>query len=269
MKRPEILASWDEVQHDPLTIPPDNFTDLAHDEAVELIEEWFFENFEDPANSTPHESAEGGYQYIWGGPYYTRDIIENVFADTATDELITAAVKWLERKSSLWVPSIRRRKSPEDDGEMVVEWLDPAAAHAELQQQLLSLGEALAALPASPPGLGHNNPPETIEAVPYTPEDRAEIVSAVAALQAQPVTPVDDGKAATEAATVLEKKAGKFREWLVRQGDNFVTEFVKESGKKLAQLGWPALFVWIVEQMFSVSGLVTKWLTALGIGLPF
>lgn len=266
-KRPDVLASWDEPQHDPLTIPPDDFSEMTLDEAVEAIEEWFFENFENPANSTPHDSGEGGYQYIWGGPYDTRDIVENVFADSASDELITAAIEALNLESDVWVPSIRRRRAP-DDEYMPDVAADPASLHAELQQRLSALEEAVAALPASPPGSGHNNPPEAIEAVAYTPEDRTEIVVAIAVLKAQPVTPPDDGKAAAESATVLERKASKFRDWLTRQGDNFVTEFVKESGKKLAQWGWPLIFVGIVELLYGVSGLVTKWLAALGLGLP-
>lgn len=267
-KRPAILANWDEIQHDPLTIPPDDFDGISLDEAVDLIKAWLLENFDDPAESTPYDGKEGGYQYIWGGPYRARDIIENVFADTASSELIDAAIAALDSESVEWVPSSRRLQPPEDEGEQV-ESLDPTALHAELQQQLSSLGEAVALLPASPPRLGHNNPPEAIETVPYTPEDRIEIVAAVAVLQAQPVTPIDDGKAAIEAATVLEKKASKFRDWLMHQGDNFVTEFVKESGKKLAQWGWPVLFAWVVEQLFSVTGLVAKWLEALGLGLSF
>ena len=39
----------------------------------ELMIEWFNQNFEDPAERTPYESAEGGYQWIWGGPYDARE----------------------------------------------------------------------------------------------------------------------------------------------------------------------------------------------------
>lgn len=136
-------------------------------EAIEAIEEWLFENFEDPANSTPHDSGEGGYQYIWGGPDDTRDIIENVFADIASDALISAAVDSLNRESHVWVPSIRRRRAPDDDY-VPDPPSDAAALHAELQQRLLLLEEAVTALQVSPPGLGHNNPPEEIEPIPYT-----------------------------------------------------------------------------------------------------
>ena len=77
-RRPKVLGNWDAAQHDPVSNPP-NLSRMRKDDAVEAIKDWFLENFEDPAESTPYESAEGGYQYIWGGPYDTRDIVENVF----------------------------------------------------------------------------------------------------------------------------------------------------------------------------------------------
>ena len=41
---------------------------------------WFSQYYEDPANQTPYESAEGGYQFIWGGPYDSRDELESEFS---------------------------------------------------------------------------------------------------------------------------------------------------------------------------------------------
>jgi len=35
-----------------------------------MMADWFLANFENPAECTPYESAEGGYQWIWGGPYF-------------------------------------------------------------------------------------------------------------------------------------------------------------------------------------------------------
>jgi hypothetical protein len=52
-ERPRILTDWDEVQHDPLTLPPDDFQGIDIEDAVEKIKDWFFENFEDPVQSTP------------------------------------------------------------------------------------------------------------------------------------------------------------------------------------------------------------------------
>jgi hypothetical protein len=54
------------------------------DEAVALVNrmvEWFLANYEDPVNSTPWESAEGGYQYLCGGPYHAREELTDQFSD--------------------------------------------------------------------------------------------------------------------------------------------------------------------------------------------
>ncbi|PKQ78076.1 HEPN-associated N-terminal domain-containing protein [Aeromonas sobria] len=69
---------------------------------AELIESWFFERYEDPANSTPYESAEGGYIYIWGGPYDAHEILSDVFSghidgsviDDIADDLNSISPEW-------------------------------------------------------------------------------------------------------------------------------------------------------------------------------
>ena len=111
-------STWDEIQLDPLSPPPENFNDLSVEEAVKLIQDWFFNNFEDPAHSTPYDSGEGGYQYIWGGPYEAADVISNVFAGVAAEEVINAAIEAIEHEGLVWVPNERRIQPPEDD------WLD-------------------------------------------------------------------------------------------------------------------------------------------------
>jgi hypothetical protein len=47
----------------------DGIEDASKEDQMELMEEWFRKHFEDPAERTPYESAEGGYIYIWGGPF--------------------------------------------------------------------------------------------------------------------------------------------------------------------------------------------------------
>jgi hypothetical protein len=103
-----VSGIYDEIQHDPLSFPPD-LEGLSDEDAVEAIKGWFFENFEDPVESTPYESAEGGYIYIWGGPYETRDIIETIFTDFASEGVIDQVVEDLEEATDVWVPSRLRQ----------------------------------------------------------------------------------------------------------------------------------------------------------------
>jgi hypothetical protein len=253
-ERPKVLENWDEVQHDPLTLPPDDFEGMSIEDAVEKIKDWFFENFEDPVHSTPYISAEGGYQYIWGGPYSARDIIENIFADAASQELIDAAIEELESEGWDWVPSSNRRQPPEED-EPPSE--DASTLHAKMLRRIASLEEAMAQLPGVSPGIGHNRSPEPIEESPLTVADRTEIAAAVDALKAQPVEPQDEGKAATEAAQILKSKGQKISEWLARQADTFVSEAVKEAGKEFGKWGTrAALWSLVLDKLFSVHQIV-------------
>ena len=111
-------SAWDETQLAPLSPPPEDFDGLNVDEAVERITNWFFVNFEDPVQSTPYDGKEGGYQYIWGGPYEANDVIRNVFANVASEEVINAAIEAIEHDGVEWVPNERRIQAPDDD------WVD-------------------------------------------------------------------------------------------------------------------------------------------------
>lgn len=45
-----------------------------------IMEVWFRNSYEDPAERTPYESREGGYQWIWGGPYDALEELESEFS---------------------------------------------------------------------------------------------------------------------------------------------------------------------------------------------
>jgi hypothetical protein len=85
-----------------------NLCQIAHEAIVEAIVEWFFHNFEDPADNTPCD--EGEYVWIWGGPYDAREEIEETFGDIASEPAISEAVSEIERKHKgwLWAPSSSR-----------------------------------------------------------------------------------------------------------------------------------------------------------------
>jgi len=73
------------------------FRRFPKSEKIDLMVEWFYQNYEDPANSTPYESAEGGYQYIWGGPYDANDEIGSMFGGLVPDKWIEEAVDRVQR----------------------------------------------------------------------------------------------------------------------------------------------------------------------------
>lgn len=61
------------------------------DARIEAMAGWFRENFADPADSLPYDSREGGYQWLWGGPFDAKDEIGIAFPDVESDEVAAAA----------------------------------------------------------------------------------------------------------------------------------------------------------------------------------
>lgn len=79
-----------------------HFKKLTREEIIDEIKKWFFSNFEDPVESLPYESKEGGYIYIWGGPYEPRDEIENEFSGIVDDDIIDEVASEMEEISWDW-----------------------------------------------------------------------------------------------------------------------------------------------------------------------
>jgi hypothetical protein len=70
-----------------------------------IMEVWFRSNYEDPAERTPYESREGGYQWIWGGPYDANEVLGSEFSDIVDQELIDEVASELESECVEWAPT--------------------------------------------------------------------------------------------------------------------------------------------------------------------
>ena len=84
---------------------PMNIDDVAAaDEGTqkEIMREWFFAQFENPVENTPYESKEGGYIYIWGGPYDAREELSNEFGGIVSDDVIEGLTEELEQECVEW-----------------------------------------------------------------------------------------------------------------------------------------------------------------------
>jgi hypothetical protein len=90
---------------------------MTHDEQIEKIVDWFFDNFEDPVQNMPWD--EGEYVYIWGGPFDTADEISDAFGDTASESAITEAINRVHDDGAEWAPH-QRRIGPEISSDPVV-----------------------------------------------------------------------------------------------------------------------------------------------------
>jgi hypothetical protein len=69
---------------------------------IEVMRDWFFENYEDPANACPHESREGGYHYIYGGPYDASEELQAMFESYVKLDYIQELVDDLQGECFEW-----------------------------------------------------------------------------------------------------------------------------------------------------------------------
>lgn len=86
--------------------PSDDFEEEEdRQNRVDMLVEWFHQNYEDPAARLPYISAEGGYQWIYGGPYDAREELFGNFPDEKED-IIEAAIEEIESDGLFdWAPT--------------------------------------------------------------------------------------------------------------------------------------------------------------------
>ena len=84
---------------------PEDLDGLSPDEQKDLLQAWFYQNYEDPAERTPYESAEGGYIWIWGGPYDAKEELSGVFYQYVDESVIDEVVEELEHYCVDWAPT--------------------------------------------------------------------------------------------------------------------------------------------------------------------
>lgn len=225
-------------------ITPSQFRRLGKRRKVEVMVQWFHENYEDPAVRTPYESAEGGYQWIWGGPHDAREEISDQFADLVDEDDIEAAVQEIEEDGLVeWAP----KESPDDydppeelNDEPPIEGsladimgsnfgnasfsnlvFDPGAVASPrgqdgtveaLKVEMLNRLDSLEALirqqMSIAPNRGHNHPPELLEAeLPVSQAQYRELAVAIAEVREQSANPAPQLLKVVENASLLRRIA--------------------------------------------------------------
>lgn len=70
------------------------------EEQIEVMQYWFRNKFENPVESCPVERGE--FIYIYGGPYYASDELENEFGNIIPSKIISELVGELELEAIEW-----------------------------------------------------------------------------------------------------------------------------------------------------------------------
>jgi len=129
---------WDEDgEHQ---ISREELAKLDPGDQIAIMRRWFYQNFEDPAERTPYESREGGYIYIWGGPYDAREELEQEFSGVVGDEVIEELVDELEQHCLEWTSA---DKPEDDDQEVVDDIAEITSFHTNFQAAISDIHELL------------------------------------------------------------------------------------------------------------------------------
>lgn len=67
-----------------------------------VMRTWFLQNYEKPEENTPYDSGEGGYIYIWGGPYDPKYELKKEFADIISGDTIDKLADEFTELSEEW-----------------------------------------------------------------------------------------------------------------------------------------------------------------------
>lgn len=71
----------------------------------EAMRTWFLSRYWDPANETPYNGREGGYLYVYGGPFDASEQLNDQFSDIASGEDIQIVVDDIVSEGILeWAP---------------------------------------------------------------------------------------------------------------------------------------------------------------------
>lgn len=241
------------------------FRRMRKAEKRELMVQWFHENFEDPAERTPYESAEGGYQWIWGGPFDAREELDSKFAGLVPESLIEEVVEEIERDGlTEWAPTPSR-----DDYDEVEPPVDPVSLDVFLDQPnerygtpedhdarvraraaLDQLSEALEQ--PRPIGIGHNRPPAGQE----EPDEIIQLRPALAELRAEFAKPNPAIQLVKRWAEPLRNALIACSKWTARKVDKAVDAAATIAGGSAAV----ALGTHYSEALRNAFEAVVKWL---------
>lgn len=121
-------------------VTADNLSKADRETQKRIMRKWFLEHFDNPAENTPYESEEGGYIYIWGGPYCAREELSSEFVDIVPEDVIDELVSELNGISLEWSGKL---KSEDFDDSLIKDIASLTAFLHNYQYSILDIEELL------------------------------------------------------------------------------------------------------------------------------
>lgn len=270
-------------------VTPSRLKRLGRKKQWAYMVHWFHGMFEDPANETPYVSREGGYQYIWGGPYDATDELGAEFGDFVSEEALDAAIAEVESDGIVeWAPGpghpnqkarmeeamsdfyesprttledIRNRlaggTSPQFGGPVEV------GCRASLRDEIAKLRELIERDTPVHGGIGHNRPPEHLA---LSVELTVEVKESIEKIDAEVAKPAPSVEAVVESTGRLDRVLSWMGEKLELSVNAFLTKYWSTLGVAAA-LGTGVALPPIGERVGRVFNAVMEWLHAVTLPL--
>lgn len=247
----------------PPTDPPGDFEGKSEDEIADEVKSWFFENFEDPQYRTPYDAEAESFTYILGGPFDTEEELYRSFENILDDAIIDRIVKEIDEDTiGEWAPGGARLIFDGDD------YQEPSnPAYNALLESTQQLEGMLGKIPVTPSYVGGNNPPDDIGLPPYRDEDEQSVREAISIIYSQSEVPGAPPQDAIVAAEKLNSLGNRLKDFVAKQSDNAVNNYVKsfssELGKRSAQGLTIGLLISFSDKLLEVAQKVRDWLESM------
>jgi hypothetical protein len=230
----------------------EDIASMSRDEEINMMLDWFHQYYEDPAERTPYESREGGYQWIWGGPYNATEELDTEFGSVVDFNAIEAAAAEIERDGFDWAPKPQPGDYDDYDpalatGEIVDgddDWppivvsekpgIDEPTARNVLLERLEKLETLIEPLATQTPSIGHNNPPSSINEQIISRDEWIEVLQSVREIREQASSSKPDIDQTAQRTTQLKTVAAKIGHWLSERATKGIDAAIKTASAATA-----------------------------------
>jgi hypothetical protein len=209
-------------------------------EQLQRLMDWFDTNFFDP-EAERRAGIRRNYRWLPNGPIDPFDELFIVFGKQVSRWLLQAAADALAERSRNWHarPDERsiigegragRSFSVGDEVGMPL-WIEPERFRFDLLTRISRLEAAVAQLAPPPPGFSHNGPPDSLDDLPLTRADIADLSKALEALRTEAQSAKPNTAAIETQAGKLSGLGKKISEWSGARANKFVDAALDTAGK--------------------------------------
>lgn len=124
-------------------IPASSLKKMRKKQKISVMKYWFLERFENPVNGSPYETAEGGYIFIWGGPFDASEQLAHEFSGRVSEKIIADTAQELETEHECYEWTYANVNDEPEEFYEIDATLDDKTPLGTLQYNLMSMKKLL------------------------------------------------------------------------------------------------------------------------------